>query len=183
MGCLEAVLSKNTLRPLGVNCLLGGATVTRCNRYFVERVATVTRCIGYFVGGAPIVTRFGGDFGGREAIITSCNGDFGRVNFPKMGIVEVVFGHALHQNSSNLDVSILCHLSKDQFFFTKYSIALRFGHTFAEYGFFSVSSASSSLPRAVFIHNILEPTTGITLFNSGFKSDPTKLFLLQYWLL
>jgi hypothetical protein len=26
------------------------------------------------------------------------------------------------------------------------------------------------------IHNILEPTTGVTFFNSGFKSDPTKLF-------
>jgi hypothetical protein len=25
-------------------------------------------------------------------------------------------------------------------------------------------------------HNILEPTTGITFFNSGFKSDPTELF-------
>jgi hypothetical protein len=26
------------------------------------------------------------------------------------------------------------------------------------------------------MHNILEPTTGITFFNNGFKSDPTKLF-------
>jgi hypothetical protein len=26
------------------------------------------------------------------------------------------------------------------------------------------------------VHNILEPTTGITFFSSGFKSDPTKLF-------
>jgi hypothetical protein len=25
-------------------------------------------------------------------------------------------------------------------------------------------------------HNILEPTTGVTFFNSGSKSDPTKLF-------
>jgi hypothetical protein len=25
-------------------------------------------------------------------------------------------------------------------------------------------------------HNILEPTTGVTFFNSGFKSDPTELF-------
>jgi hypothetical protein len=25
-------------------------------------------------------------------------------------------------------------------------------------------------------HNILEPTTGVTLFNSGFKSDTTELF-------
>jgi hypothetical protein len=25
-------------------------------------------------------------------------------------------------------------------------------------------------------HNILEPTTGATFFNSGFKSDPTELF-------
>jgi hypothetical protein len=24
-------------------------------------------------------------------------------------------------------------------------------------------------------HNILEPTTGVTFFNSGFKSDPTEL--------
>jgi hypothetical protein len=26
------------------------------------------------------------------------------------------------------------------------------------------------------IHNILEPTTGVTFFNSGFRSDPTQLF-------
>jgi hypothetical protein len=26
------------------------------------------------------------------------------------------------------------------------------------------------------VHNILEPTTGATFFNSGFKSDPTELF-------
>jgi hypothetical protein len=26
------------------------------------------------------------------------------------------------------------------------------------------------------LHNILEPTTGVTFFNSGFKSDPTELF-------
>jgi hypothetical protein len=26
------------------------------------------------------------------------------------------------------------------------------------------------------MHNILEPTTGVTFFNSGFKSDPTELF-------
>jgi hypothetical protein len=26
------------------------------------------------------------------------------------------------------------------------------------------------------VHNILEPTTGVTFFNSGFKSDPTELF-------
>jgi hypothetical protein len=26
------------------------------------------------------------------------------------------------------------------------------------------------------LHNILEPTTGVTFFNSGFKSDPTDLF-------
>jgi hypothetical protein len=25
-------------------------------------------------------------------------------------------------------------------------------------------------------HNILEPTTGVTFFNSGSKSDPTELF-------
>jgi hypothetical protein len=25
-------------------------------------------------------------------------------------------------------------------------------------------------------HNILEPTTGVTFFNSGFKNDPTELF-------
>jgi hypothetical protein len=25
-------------------------------------------------------------------------------------------------------------------------------------------------------HNILEPTMGVTFFNSGFKSDPTELF-------
>jgi hypothetical protein len=25
-------------------------------------------------------------------------------------------------------------------------------------------------------HNILEPTTGVTFFKSGFKSDPTELF-------
>jgi hypothetical protein len=25
-------------------------------------------------------------------------------------------------------------------------------------------------------HNILEPTTGVTFFNSGFKSDLTELF-------
>jgi hypothetical protein len=28
----------------------------------------------------------------------------------------------------------------------------------------------------VFLHNILEPTTGVTFFNNGFKSDPTELF-------
>jgi hypothetical protein len=27
-------------------------------------------------------------------------------------------------------------------------------------------------------HNILEPTRGVTFFNSGFKSDPTELFPL-----
>jgi hypothetical protein len=26
------------------------------------------------------------------------------------------------------------------------------------------------------IHDILEPTTGVTFFNSGSKSDPTELF-------
>jgi hypothetical protein len=26
------------------------------------------------------------------------------------------------------------------------------------------------------VHNILEPTTGVTFFNSGSKSDPTELF-------
>jgi hypothetical protein len=26
------------------------------------------------------------------------------------------------------------------------------------------------------IHNILEPTTGVTFFNNGSKSDPTELF-------
>jgi hypothetical protein len=26
------------------------------------------------------------------------------------------------------------------------------------------------------LHNILEPTTGVIFFNSGFKSDPTELF-------
>jgi hypothetical protein len=26
------------------------------------------------------------------------------------------------------------------------------------------------------VHNILEPTTGVIFFNSGFKSDPIKLF-------
>jgi hypothetical protein len=25
-------------------------------------------------------------------------------------------------------------------------------------------------------HNILEPTIGVTFFNSGFKSDPIELF-------
>jgi hypothetical protein len=28
----------------------------------------------------------------------------------------------------------------------------------------------------IYSHNILEPTTGVTFFNSGFKSDPTELF-------
>jgi hypothetical protein len=31
-------------------------------------------------------------------------------------------------------------------------------------------------PLSLHLHNILEPTTGATFFNSGFKSDPTKLF-------
>jgi hypothetical protein len=26
------------------------------------------------------------------------------------------------------------------------------------------------------MHNILEPITGVTFFNSGFKNDPTELF-------
>jgi hypothetical protein len=29
---------------------------------------------------------------------------------------------------------------------------------------------------AWFSHNILEPTMGVTFFNSGSKSDPTELF-------
>jgi hypothetical protein len=29
-------------------------------------------------------------------------------------------------------------------------------------------------------HNILEPTTGFTFFNSGFKNDPTKLSIIQW---
>jgi hypothetical protein len=29
---------------------------------------------------------------------------------------------------------------------------------------------------ATLYHNILEPTMGVTFFNSGLKSDPTKLF-------
>jgi hypothetical protein len=33
-----------------------------------------------------------------------------------------------------------------------------------------------TLPEIVGPHNIVEPTTGITFFNSGFKSDPTELF-------
>jgi hypothetical protein len=30
--------------------------------------------------------------------------------------------------------------------------------------------------KLIYYHNILEPTTGVTFFNSGFKSDPTELF-------
>jgi hypothetical protein len=30
--------------------------------------------------------------------------------------------------------------------------------------------------KSVVCHDILEPTTRVTFFNSGFKSDPTKLF-------
>lgn len=29
------------------------------------------------------------------------------------------------------------------------------------------------------LHNILEPTVGVTFFNSGFKSDPTELWLQE----
>jgi hypothetical protein len=31
-------------------------------------------------------------------------------------------------------------------------------------------------PLTIGTHNILEPTRGVTFFNSGFKSDPTELF-------
>jgi hypothetical protein len=34
----------------------------------------------------------------------------------------------------------------------------------------------SKATMAKILHNILEPTTGVTFFNSGFKSDPTELF-------
>jgi hypothetical protein len=30
--------------------------------------------------------------------------------------------------------------------------------------------------QSALVHNILEPTRGVIFFNSGFKSDPTKLF-------
>jgi hypothetical protein len=38
-------------------------------------------------------------------------------------------------------------------------------------GRFAVSTSGFAV-----CHNILEPTTGVTFFNSGFKSDPTELF-------
>jgi hypothetical protein len=35
---------------------------------------------------------------------------------------------------------------------------------------------SIKIEKIYLLHNILEPTTGVTFFNSGFKSDPTELF-------
>jgi hypothetical protein len=41
----------------------------------------------------------------------------------------------------------------------------------------SPSSMSGNLKivglKTLVLHNILEPTTGVTFFNSGFSSDPT----------
>jgi hypothetical protein len=61
-------------------------------------------------------------------------------------------------------------------------------HKMYAFGFFSVQRRdhvnvlslslgnTKELPKTPFLHNILEPTMGVTFFNSGFKSDTTELF-------
>jgi hypothetical protein len=39
-----------------------------------------------------------------------------------------------------------------------------------------VSLSSTTLSVSLPLHNILEPTAGVTFFNNGFKSGPTELF-------
>jgi hypothetical protein len=39
-----------------------------------------------------------------------------------------------------------------------------------------ITGALGFTQTVIYVHNILEPTTGVTFFNSGFKCDPTELF-------